>query len=334
MSIMDKKTTKKNLKEALALSELGLQYLEKGNKSLSAIALICARLARLLSDNLYHQVMSYEASGYPSKSTGVPPETWKLLIKADRIFKDGETDYAYLEGLDEIEVTLDAQKTALSVLSDPSVQNNSPGVYGYSMSGNRVERSSVLNKISTLAKRVGQRRSFLYNYLLSKNVELKFSEISEDVFTRTRERVDLYIQEKVPLAIDKFNSIYEYLKSEDTTNWVDAVHNCRKILQELADVLYPVREDRTTEDGKVIRLGQEYYINRLSCYVGERSSSVRFNEIVGSHLDYLGNRLDAIYNASNKGTHVMAMEREEADRYVIYTYLLVGDIVSLDLDKK
>ena len=46
----------------------------------------------------------------------------------------------------------------------------------------------------------------------------------------------------------------------------------------------------------------------------------------------MGDRLDSIYEAVNKGSHEI-LNKEEADRYVIYTYLLIGDIVSL-LEKK
>lgn len=37
--------------------------------------------------------------------------------------------------------------------------------------------------------------------------------------------------------------------------------------------------------------------------VNSKSQSERFNELVGSHLKYLGEGLDSIYGAANKGTH-------------------------------
>ena len=53
-----------------------------------------------------------------------------------------------------------------------------------------------------------------------------------------------------------------------------------------------------------------------------------FKNIVGSHLAYLGDRLDSIFSAAQKGSHAK-VGREEADRYVVYTYMIVGDILSL-----
>lgn len=71
------------------------------------------------------------------------------------------------------------------------------------------------------------------------------------------------------------------------------------------------------------------YINRLICFVEDNSKSERFNELVGSHLEFIGNRLDSIYHAASKGSHTDITSREEADRCVVYTYMIVGDILSL-----
>jgi len=75
-------------------------------------------------------------------------------------------------------------------------------------------------------------------------------------------------------------------------------------------------------------LGPDNYINRLICFAEDKSDSNRFQDIVGSHLGFLGDRLDAVAEATQKGSHA-EVSREEADRYVIYTYLIVGDILSL-----
>lgn len=50
---------------------------------------------------------------------------------------------------------------------------------------------------------------------------------------------------------------------------------------------------------------------------------------MGSQLSFLGDRLSALVDAANKGTHDKVISREEADRYVVYTYLIVGDVLSL-----
>ena len=64
-------------------------------------------------------------------------------------------------------------------------------------------------------------------------------------------------------------------------------------------------------------------------FVSDSSTSSRFQDLVGSHLSFLGDRLDSVFLASQKGSHSTIVSREEADRYVVYTYLLLGDILSL-----
>ena len=57
--------------------------------------------------------------------------------------------------------------------------------------------------------------------------------------------------------------------------------------------------------------------------------SSRFHAVVGSQLKYIGERLDALFEAAQKGSHATISDRVEADRYVVYTYMIVGDILSL-----
>ena len=157
--------------------------------------------------------------------------------------------------------------------------------------------------------------------------------IADDIFTRTRSKVDQRIGELIPNAIQKFTAVSENLQSVNPEDWANAVHSCRRILQDLADVIFPsVDEGRIVKkDGKeiTIKLGKENYINRIVAFVQNKSDSERFEEIVGSNLRYLGDRLDSTFRAAQKGSHENIMSRDEADRYVVYTYLLVGDILSL-----
>ena len=76
-------------------------------------------------------------------------------------------------------------------------------------------------------------------------------------------------------------------------------------------------------------MGTENYINRLLAYVQSKSDSDRFEAIVGSNLSFIGERLDAAFKAAQKGSHAKIVDRLEADRYVVNTYIIVGDILTL-----
>ncbi|AOT01828.1 hypothetical protein ESP131_04720 [Exiguobacterium sp. U13-1] len=131
-----------------------------------------------------------------------------------------------------------------------------------------------------------------------------------------------------PQAVSKFVSVHENLRSTNSEDWANAVHSCRRILKDIADSLYPPQSTPIQVGDKSIKVGEDHVINRLMQYVSSNSESKRYEELVGSHLKYMGERLDTIYGAANKGTHT-EVSLEEAERYIIYTYLLIGDLLAL-----
>ena len=173
------------------------------------------------------------------------------------------------------------------------------------------------------------RRTLVYDYAIRKHYEIRFSSLAEDVFTRIRSRVDWSIGLAIPDTAKKLTAAYENLRSVNPEDWANAVHSCRRVLQDLDDAVFPPQKEVRTRnvDGKEtkIKLGPDHYINRLVAYIEDSSESRRFEGIVGSNLRYIGNRLDAFFRAAQKGSPA-AVTTLEADRYVVYTYLVVGDV--------
>ena len=333
----------KALSEALKLSEEILRNIELTEIPLSQIALKACRLARLLNDFDYQMIMEYEAGGYPTTPNGVPQDVFQLGIKAQRNFKikakdDDLEDRIHLNSIEQIEQEIKSAEIGLDAARDRdvSISSSNPHQVVSAPIGNVFERNRLRTEIANNASLLASRRSFIYNYVLRINHGLKFSNLASDAFSRKRESVDALIGTYVPNATEKFTAIYENLSSENTEDWSNAVHSCRRILQDLAEVVFPSQsEDRMIEQaGKSIpvKLGKENYINRLVCFVQDKASSKRFEEIIGSHIRFMGDRLDSIFHASQKGSHDVILTKDEADRYVIYTYMIVGDILSLISD--
>ncbi len=329
------------LREALNLSEDILRNIELSEIPLTNIALKASRLGRLLNEYDAQKIMEFEAGGYPSTPTGIPPDIWRLAIIAGRKqeIKDKETGktkvFAYIQPIAEWEQIIDTAGKAIEAAREPdvSIAYANPYQYVYPPLGYSMERQTIRTDAGTAAMRIAERRSFIYRYVLQKHYELKFSGIADDIFSRTRERVDSCIGKYVPEAVKKLSAIHDNLRSENAEDWSNAVHSCRRILQDLADELFPPQEeDRIkTEKGKTltIKLGKGQYINRLIAFIEDHSSSTRFKHIVGSHLKFIGERLDSIVEAAQKGSHDVIVSPQEADRYVIYTYMIIGDILSL-----
>ncbi len=331
------------LKEALFIASEALRELELSEAPLTSIALKASRIARITGDFDMQQIMLFEAGGYPSEPTGVQSEIWSLAVKAKRIVKEKKegkiNEYAILKSIEQLESENQAAKERLRSAVDPniSISSNNPNQFISPVVGNGFERTKTVSSISETAKVIGQRRAYIYQYLSDVYYELRYSSVTEDSFSRIRSVVDINIANLTPNAVKKFTAIYDNLDSDNTEDWANAVHSCRRVLQDLADVLYPSRADITKNIGgkeRIIKLGPDAYINRIIAYVEENTQSERFKEIVGSHIKYLGERLDAIFQAAQKGSHAEIVSKEEADRYVVYTYMVVGDLITLKLSRE
>ena len=327
------------LAEAEALAADILQDIELGSGRLSVVALRALRLARILNDFEAYRILEWESSGYPSEESGVAREVWQAGKEAGRTFykkdsSDTSQEFMYMESIEQLEQSIDVGTAGLQAAQDPSVSISSANQRQFvtAPAGNVGERNRIRSGILTSTNRLAARRTLIYDYACRKYYELKFGGVADDVFGRIRSAVDDRVGSVVPDSVQKFTAVYEYLKSENPEDWANAAHSCRRILQDLADAVFPaqseVRNKNVDGKGIQIKLGVDQYINRLVAYVEDNSDSERFEEIVGSQLRYLGDRLDALFYAAQKGSHAN-VTMEEANRCVVYTYLIVGDFLSL-----
>lgn len=326
------------IKECTELSADILKNFELSELPVSKIILKCLRLCRLLGDEDGILLFTYESSGYPITPSGMPNDSWRIAEIAGRryfetIEKNGvneKKEYAKTQLISEIEESITAQKIRLGAASDPNISISSANPYQRVQApiGNTSERNNIVNSIrqnqSLLQKVTGK----LYAYVLQIYNKLMYGNIIEDTFTTARLQVNDELAKICPKAVEKFISVYSNMDSDNPEDWANAVHSCRRILLDLADSLYPPQDEPITVNGRSIKVGQDQYINRLIQFIDGKTGSKTYAEVVGADLSSIGIRLDAINNAVCKGTHV-DVSKDEASRYIIHTYLLISDIISL-----
>jgi hypothetical protein len=293
MSTLDRHT------EILKLAEDILRNIELSEIPLSNICLKAARLARLSNDT--------EKIGGLAELSSACAST---------------------------EAYLDAARLQLAAASDKPVSLSSanPNQFVLPPAGNTGERVGLRQGIENARGSLQKASTNVYTYALGIFFQKRFSGISQEIFESTKMIVDNKLKELIPESVKIFVSIYDNLKSDNVEDWSNAVHSFRKLLKELADRLFPPNPEGIKEierEGKSIKVGEENYINRLVCYIQDKSGSDTYKAVIGANLEYTGERIDSISDAIQKGSHIDITSRYEAERFVIYTYLLIGDIISL-----
>lgn len=327
--------------EALKLSEEILNNLEQQDISLSSIALKALRLARLLNDFLYMDIFRFETSGYNTEfdqysNVGY----WALGEIAGRKFENKKKiDVIYTSSIGELEQECEFGNVSIEAAKDPdiSLSSSNPRQYVLAKQGNIRERITIRENIRRARKRLESRKSFIYDYALKINSQLKFSNTAMDIFTRLRERIDIEIDLVLSDSKNKFIAIYEYLNSSNPENWTNAAHTCRMLIKDLADQIYPPREPKIVNvDGKdkEILLGNNEFKNRITNYVRENNDSKSFQLIFDANINLLESLLDATLNSAHKGSHTDISTKDEADRIVLQTYIIIGDILKIYMESQ
>ena len=317
--------------ETVSLSREILKNFELSEIPLSNIALKTARLARLLDEFDYEKAFQLEVSGYKSYPDGIPPDIFKIARLANRVSKDDKgQEEAYRRSIGQMIFEEKAYLEALKVSADPNISLSSANEFQHISRpiSNQRERQINLNTLRILEEQLSERKAFLYSYVMKKNIELEFAGNLYDVFSSTLNSIKNRIVKIIPDGVKKITSIIENLKSSNEEDWSNAVHTCRKLLESTANKIFPPTKKTIKKDGKDIKLGKNQYINRLIAFVEENVSSSTYSNIVGSQLSFLGDRLDAISSATQKGSHNVLKKRSEAERYFVYTSLILSDILS------
>ena len=329
------------IKECTELASEILKNFEMSEIPVGNIILKCLRLCRLLGDKEGILLFTFESSGYPrNEKGGYTIESIKIANLSHREYQ--QYDYAskkfksYLSFslVSDIESNIETLRLKLSASNDPNISISSANPYQHVQApiGNSRERSQTTDLIIQQSKILAQVKGALYNYILTIYNKLVYGNIVEDIFTDSRIKVNEKLGKHCPKSIGKFVSAYENLSSDNPEDWSNAVHSCRRILLDLADSLYPPSDDPIQVNGKTIKVGADQYINRLIQYISSKSESKTYKDVVGADLSSIGQRLDAINDATCKGTHV-DVTKDEATRYIIHTYLLISDIISLKDDE-
>jgi hypothetical protein len=172
-------------------------------------------------------------------------------------------------------------------------------------------------------------RAALHSYATDNYLALEFGGVAEDLFASARATVDSFVRATCPRAAENLTAISERLVSNDPESRSAALTACRRLLQTVADAVFPPQDTPYTDTaGKQREVTLAHYKNRLLAFAESRIKSSSTRSILSSELQYLSARLDALYEKTCKGVHD-EVGVSEARLAVMATYMFLAEIASI-----
>jgi len=326
------------LEQAALLSQELLSHLENPENRLSACCLKAHRLALLMHDEVELLIIrglmygakrdTRDVRELDSFSQEVRERAYRIssaLLSKPDTRKATPTLFEEMQRADSPGAVLPDTLIAAAPISELENLEPQPVHPGYSVTEDEFLRY-VRKDMDFSSQRalLGRIRSWLHHYASGVNIRVQFADVVENVLESYRAVVDSRLAGVCPEALDMLAAAYERLPAASSEERSQAVTTLRRVLKAFADAVYP---PRPSAEGQR-ELTDERYINRLWAWAEEYIGSKSNCELVQAHIDNVGAWIDGVYRLQNKGVHA-TVSQEEAERLLLHTYLLLGDLIRL-----
>lgn len=176
-------------------------------------------------------------------------------------------------------------------------------------------QDTLSRHLSYIRKKAHELASQIYN-------QLKFSGTVSNCFDLLKNAVDDKLLDLNPVIAEQLMLAFKAISSDKEEEWSQALTTCRRLLEGLADELYPASKEKF--NGRAV--GQGQYVNRLWAFMDGAIQSESNKDLAKAHIDFLGSWLDKVNKLTNKGVHA-ELDRIEAVKSVFHTYLVVADLL-------
>ena len=176
-------------------------------------------------------------------------------------------------------------------------------------------KNNLNEHLSLIRREAHARASKLYSLLA-------YSDAPESAFDLMKAEVDDKLLDLSPDLAERLMAIFKAISSNKPEEWSQALTSCRRIIEGLADTLFPPRNDAP----KGRPLGKANYINRLWAFMDAAIDSDSNKELAKAHVDFLGAYLERTVKLAHKGVHAN-LRRVEAVKAVFHTYLVIADLL-------
>ncbi|MCG9493624.1 helix-hairpin-helix domain-containing protein [Acinetobacter pittii] len=159
-------------------------------------------------------------------------------------------------------------------------------------------------------------------YLTKLYDRLKFSGTISSSFDLLKDAVDNRLLDLDPEIAEQLMLAFKSVSSNNKEEWSHALATCRRLLESLADKLYPAND--LTINKRTFKQGQ--FVNRLWQFMNDSIESDSNRDLAQTHVNFLGSWLEKTNKLTNKGVHD-DVSQLEATKAVFHLYLMLADLL-------
>ncbi|MEJ5037687.1 helix-hairpin-helix domain-containing protein [Acinetobacter johnsonii] len=314
--------------EALRIVEEGLKELESGKGSVTVGVQKLSRAAKLLDEkeiiawselqfaNLKH------VNAVKALSEKVSEE-YEKEKKPQDIF--GQKYELVLKKVTDLNIPLEE----LQQMHSFKMNEVSGGFHSVDFIEERHAFITKLKRFSDGAFNLGDLKQHLQyirkkalEYLTALDTKLRFSGTITSSFDLLKIAVDDRLLDLDPEIAEQLMLAFKSVSSDSKEEWSHALTTSRRLLESLADKLYPASE---------LKIGtrtfkQSQFVNRLWQFMNDSIESDSNRDLAQMHVNYLGSWLEKANKITNKGVHD-EVSQLEATKAIFHIYLMLADLL-------
>ncbi|MEB6638463.1 helix-hairpin-helix domain-containing protein [Acinetobacter baumannii] len=165
-------------------------------------------------------------------------------------------------------------------------------------------------------------KKYAFKYLTELHEKLKFSGTITSSFDVLKNAVDDRLLDLDPEIAEQLMLAFKSVSSSNKEEWSHALTTCRRLLESLADKLYPAND--LTIGKRTFK--QSQFVNRLWQFMNDSIESDSNRELAQAHVNFLGSWLEKTNKLTNKGVHD-DVSQLEATKALFHLYLMLADLL-------
>ena len=308
--------------EALALLRKIRERIHSGDSDIASLLRTFASVSRILDREKESEWIDRELQGYPeSEAPGYRklPVTWYNEYNDVIVVEDTLRIQPFLAP-----VTTASSNLARGVFFRPS-KELSDEIYEqsrYHPAKYHVSGMFLRQMLEGLTNRLLEHADLLI-------LELEYGGIPQSIFEERRKATDERLVGSSPEALGKLQAAFESLaRGGPGDDWGPVAVACRKVIRDVADAVFPPREEPHKDKSGVARpVKSDDYINRILAFIDDNSTGTK-RHLLKAQTQHLGDLLEEINGHASAAVHG-EVTRYQASTCVIYTYLLLGDVLEI-----